>query len=284
MFKHISKNITITLMCLIALFSTMTTNASNRLYADNELEPTQGFDWDWSFGASHFIQDSYLISTDSFEQGLELDLNLAISYNKFYLDLDNTQISGTFLLGYSLIDKYDWGLDIIGTNFQKGFSESGYNYDDDIKPDLAGISTREYDFNIGMRLSRRFKDTQVSFELLKDISGAHDSWLFNSFISRIQIWKNWEFRTAAGINIYSEKFTQYYYGISPEEERSFRAQYRPDNGFSALIEFHAEYPLSEHWVFMSGILSTWFSGAIGNSPIITQSYQHKAKVGVRYVF
>ena len=50
-----------------------------------------------------------------------------------------------------------------------------------------------------------------------------------------------------------------------------------------MFEFHAEYPINQDWVFLAGWLTTWFSKEIDDSPIISQGYQHKAKVGVRYV-
>ena len=63
--------------------------ASNRYYADNTLEPTQGFAWDWSAGAGFYIEDSYLVGIESYDKGVELDLSLAISYDRFYLDFDH---------------------------------------------------------------------------------------------------------------------------------------------------------------------------------------------------
>jgi len=54
--------------------------------------------------------------------------------------------------------------------------------------------------------------------------------------------------------------------------------------FCIMLEFHAEYPLNQDWVFLAGWLTTLFSKEIDDSPIISQGYQHKAKLGVRYVF
>ncbi len=259
--------------------------ASNRYYADNDLEPTPGFAWDWSIGAGYFISDSYLAGTDPYNDGLELNLNIELSYNRFYLDIDNSQLSGGLTLGYSLIDKYDWGLDIIGSNMQGEIDQYGAQYDGGTPPDeLAGIHHREYDFDAGLRLSRRFGDSQVSFELLNDISGAHGGILLNSFFSHIQVWRNWEFRSALGVSTYSSDFINYYYGVSQEEATSIRPAYQAKTGYNIQFEFHSEYPLTEDWVLIGGILSTWFSSAISNSPIVSQNYQHKAKVGIRYVF
>ena len=110
---------------LCASFLSFQSQASNRYYADNTLEPTQGFAWDWSAGAGYYVEDSYLIGLDSYDDGIELDLSLAISYENFYLDFDHNQLSGGLVVGYSLIDKFDWGLDILGTNTQAGFDDKG---------------------------------------------------------------------------------------------------------------------------------------------------------------
>lgn len=272
-------------LSILALFYCHQSVASNRYYADNTLEPSSGFAWDWSAGAGYYIEDSYLIGMDSYDDGLEIDLNLAMSYDNFYLDIDQSQLSGGVVVGYSLIDKYSWGLDILGTNVQAGFDETGLAfYNDTVIEELIGINSRHYDFDVGMRLTRRFENAQISFEYLHDITGAHNGWVINSFLSKIVPWRNWEFRAGAGVSAYSSDFINYYFGIDADEATALRPVYQTDGGSSLVLEFHGEYPINQHWVFLGGWLSTWFSKEISNSPIVSQGYQHKAKVGVRYVF
>ena len=274
-----------TLLALLFLLISQPSLATNRYYSDNRLEPQPGFNWDWSIGAGYYIEDSYLVGLDSYDDGLEPDLNLVISYNNFYLDIDHSQLSGGMVIGYSLVDKFDWGLDIVGTNVQAGFDETGLKiYDRDVVDELAGIDRRHYDFDVGLRLSRRFDDTQLSFELMHDVTGTHNSWIFTSFLSRISQYRNWEFRTGLGLNYYSGDFTDYYFGIDAHEVTAQRPIYQAHASQSLVLEFHAEHPLSQNWVFLAGWLSTLFSSEISDSPIISQQYQHKAKVGVRYVF
>ncbi|NMR25518.1 MipA/OmpV family protein [Pseudoalteromonas sp. NEC-BIFX-2020_002] len=259
--------------------------ASNRYYADNTLEPTAGFAWDWSAGAGYYIEDSYLVGMDSYSHGVLLDINLALSYERFYLDIDHSQLSGGVIIGYSLIDKFDWGLDILGTNIQAGFNETGLDlYAEGTIKELDGIKSRRYDFDTGLRLTRRFENSQISFEYLHDISSAHNGWVVNTFFSHILPWQNWEFRTGLGFSAYSADFTNYYFGITPSEATPTRPVYHTGTSTSMIFEFHAEYPLNQHWVFLGGWLSTWFSNEIVNSPIVSQGYQHKAMMGVRYVF
>ncbi|WP_404340600.1 MipA/OmpV family protein [Pseudoalteromonas mariniglutinosa] len=277
--------ILILLLTFTAGFFSHFSYASNRYYADNTLEPTSGFAWDWGLGAGYYIEDSYLVGMDSYNDGLEPDIHLAISYNRFYLDYDQSQLSGGLTLGYSFVDKFDWGLDIVGTNLQAGFDETGLKfYGRDTIDELKGLASRHYDFDVGLRLSRRFQDSQFSFEYLHDVSGTHHGWVMNSFFSRIIPWRNWEFRSGIGLSAYSADFTNYYFGISASEATVNRPLYQPTASYSVIVEFHAEYPIHENWVFLTGWLSTWFSPEISNSPIISQHYQHKAKVGVRYVF
>ena len=77
--KHSLLNHTLFYISLFCscMFST-TSMASNRYYADNTLEPTQGFAWDWSAGGGYYIKDSYLVGVDSYDDGMEIDLSLAI--------------------------------------------------------------------------------------------------------------------------------------------------------------------------------------------------------------
>ncbi len=258
--------------------------ASNRFYADNQLEPTDGFAWDWSFGAGYYIDKHYLAGVE-YDDGLELDVNIALSYDRFYLDIDNSQLSGGFIIGYNLVDQYNWSLDIISTDIQDGFNEEGPFYNNK-KPvdELAGITERKGDFAAGLRLSRRFDDTQISFELLHDISKSHQSYLASGFVSTIVDWQNWEFRFGTGYHIYSSDFTNYYYGVSEQEATDVRPIYQPSQSFGLLFEFHSEYPISEDWVFLNGLLVNWYSSEVTDSPIVDDDMQIKAKIGVRYVF
>ena len=151
--------------------------------------------------------------------------------------------------------------------------------------ELQGIRERESDFNAGFRLTRKQKTHQVSFELLQDISGAHKSLWASGFISTIQDYRNWEFRVGSGLNIYSSEFTGYYFGVDASEAiENARPIYDPSVAYSVTFEFHSEYPINENWVFLGGWLSSWYSKEISDSPLISNSITHRAKVGIRYVF
>lgn len=284
--KHTSTHPLVTCITLFFVYVYSASSlASNRYYADNTLEPTHGFAWDWSAGAGYYIEDAYLVGIDSNDDGMELDLSLAISYDNFYLDFDHNQLSGGLVLGYSLIDKFNWGLDILGTQTQAGFDDKGLSfYKKGVIPELRGINARKSDFDIGLRLTRQFTNSLASFEYLHDVTGNHNGTITNVFFSHISPWRNWEFRQGIGVSIYSAEFTNYYFGIESNEVAAKRPTYNVGSSASVMFEFHAEYPMSQDWVFLAGWLTTWFSKEIENSPIITQGYQHKTKVGLRYVF
>lgn len=272
-------------ICLLLLLSaTFIAQASNRLYADNTLDPSDGFAWDWSLGLSYY-GTTEAIAGIKYTDGLEAHVNLTLSYNDFYLDIDHSQLSGGVILGYNLIEKYDWSLDILTTDVAYGFNEFGLYYNQDqVIDELSGIDERHSDFGAGLRLTRSFGPTQISFEVLHDISGAHQGLTATGFVSTIKDWRNWEFRFGGGYQIYSSDYTQYYYGISPHEATQNRPVYEPSTGYSLLAEFHSEVPINEDWVFLSGLLAKWYSRDITQSPIVEHPLKVEAKIGVRYVF
>ena len=89
----IMKKLTL-LAIAIYLLSATNANASNRLYADNTLEASDGFVWDWSIGAGYFIDKHYLQGVE-YQNGFELNINLAINYDKFYFDIDHGSVTTT---------------------------------------------------------------------------------------------------------------------------------------------------------------------------------------------
>ncbi|WP_261592240.1 MipA/OmpV family protein [Pseudoalteromonas holothuriae] len=276
---------TLRLVTLLICLSN-TVHASNRLYADNTFKPSENFVFDISFGAGYVFEDSYLVGSQAHQEGVELlNINVYVNYGNWYFDVDRSQLSGGLVLGYSAIEKYDWGLDLILTQAQDGFSENGFDlYRSNQIPELKGINERQFDITAGLRLSKRYGGNQLSFELLQDISSTHNGWVLSTFFSKIVPWQNWDFRTAIGINLYSNDFTDYYFGIAPDEQTIERLTYNPKGAYSLVYELHTEYPIAERWVFLAGWMSTWFSKQIYHSPIVRQNHQHKAKLGVRYVF
>lgn len=276
--------ISLFLLMLLVLVSSPSM-ASNRLYADNTLQPNEGFQWDWTFGAGYYYEDSYLVGVNDQNSGFELNLNIAMSYERFYFDFDRSQLTGGLIIGYNLIENQKWALDVIGLNIQSSLDEYGTDaYSGPLVEELAGIKTRNGDFNAGLRLSRINGDTLLSFELLHDISGNHESPVVNLFISHIEPWRNWEFRSAFGLTFFSSDYTTYYYGVSQSEARYNRPVYQGKDALAMQFELHSEYPISQHWTFLGGFLSTWFTEGISDSPLVKQSHQLKAKVGIRYVF
>ncbi|MBD1582273.1 MipA/OmpV family protein [Pseudoalteromonas sp. S16_S37] len=275
------------LLALLYFSLSVPSYASNRLYADNALQPSDEFYYDVSLGFGLAFDDSYLVGSDAYQDGVDLfNINISATYGNWYLDVDHSQLTGGFIIGYSLIDKYSWGVDLVLTQAQDGFSENGFDlYSSNDIPELKGINERKFDLTAGFRLSRRYgNNSQLSFEFLQDISSTHNGWIISAFYSKIIPWRNWEFRSAIGVNLYSDDFTDYYFGITPEEQADNRPVYSPQGANNVVYEFHAEYPINEDWVFLTGWMSTWFSDQIYHSPIVRQNHQHKAKFGVRYVF
>lgn len=270
------------LLLLIVSFQSL---ASNRLYADNTLQPNDGFQWDWTFGAGYYYEDPYLVGFNNQNNGIELNLNIAMSYDRFYFDFDRSQLTGGLIIGYNLVENQKWALDVIGLNIHSSIDEYGTDaYSGPLIEELAGIKTRKGDFDVGLRLSRINGDTLLSFELLHDVSSNHKSPVVNVFISHIEPWRNWEFRSAFGLSYFSSDYTTYYYGVSEQEVRNNRHEYKGNDALALQFELHSEYPISQHWTFLGGFLSTWFTDGISESPLVKQSYQLKAKVGIRYVF
>ncbi|CAM3944917.1 MipA/OmpV family protein [Pseudoalteromonas byunsanensis] len=277
---------TLARLILITVVLSATANASNRLYSDNTLTHSDGLYLDINVGMDYLFENSYLIGANATRDGVELfNVNVLASYGNWYLDVDRSQLSGGWIVGYSALEHNNWDIDFIVTQAQDGFDEKGFDlYSSDEIPQLQGITKRGFDLTGGLRLSRRFGDNQASLELLQDISNTHNGWIVSAFYSKIIPWQNWEFRTALGINFYSRNFTSYYFGISEQEQKIDRAVYHPNSSMSVVYEFHAEYPLNENWIFLTGWMTTWFSQQIYRSPIVAKNYQHKAKIGVRYVF
>ncbi|MFO6423589.1 MipA/OmpV family protein [Motilimonas sp. KMU-193] len=255
--------------------------------SDIEQQETSFWDdlrWDVSAGVGVDFSHDILAVDDERNIGVFVDVNLSLEYKNFYFDVQRSNLPGGAFMGYQLWQGPDWQIDLVGGTYTTGFDESGNFYTKKAGLRLAGISERDDDFNVGLKLARQFQHLDFSSELVNDISSAHGSWMWRTVVSKAIPLGNWDLRGGFGFDVYSAQLANYYYGVSAAEANDYRPQYQPGISFGGYVMLVAEYPITENWVFNSGALFGLASPSIYNSPITNSDVKSVGYLGVKYVF
>ena len=256
-------------------------------YAEEALSETSFWDdfrWDASVGGGIDLTDDFLKVADEGKISPFIAINLSIEYKRFYLDLQRSNLPGGAIMGYHLWQGEKWQADLIAGTYTIGFDEDGNYFTKEGGPYLAGINSRSDDFNIGVKFSRDYDFAELGTEVVSDFGRSHQSWMMRTVLSRPIPAGNWDLRGGVGVDLYSAKMSNYYYGVSADEVSDLRPAYQPGLSFGGYGMLVAEYPLSENWVLHSATLLGFVSNSIKNSPLTNSNVRMIGFVGVKYVF
>jgi len=277
--------------------SLILTISSGKVFAadpkhDNE---TTVFDktFSWRFmGGISGVYDQSPIKGDKqseFEDYLHVSLLFDLYYKGFFMQSNHRRSSAATLggeIGYELIVKESWELDIISKAYVPGYEPSDIidNNDSDI-PTLSGLEDRGYGRGIGVRYSHFYQNSVLSVDIasLAPLSKA-DGWVADIFYSHLVPYRNWDIYLGAGFTYYSADVTDYFVGVNNDEVSSVRPFYEPGSGYQAQLEIFAQHPISQNWSFNAGITQSYYSDTINDSPIIGKQHLTKVMLGVLYVF
>ena len=250
----------------------------------------QTFSWQIMAGLSAVYNPYILTDVKQEEVNDYLAFSLLIDfyYKGFFLQSNNRRIEGLFQggeLGYQLLDKNDWALDIIAKPYLPGFiPEDIVKGQNKRIPSIEGLKDRDIGLGIGLRYSKYYEDAIFSFDLatLKPTDGK--GWLADFFYSHLFLYRNWDIYVGTGFTFYSDAIVDYYLGVGHDEVTTARAYYKAKSGFRSQLELFARHPISKNWTFNAGITQSYYSNAMSDSPIVNKHNITQVMFGAVYVF
>jgi len=277
------------LLLICCLISTPIFSAEKELEKEATLFD-QTFNWQVMAGFSAIYNPFILTDVKQEEPRDFLAFSLLVDfyYKGFFLQSNDRRVEGLFQggeLGYQLLDKNDWALDIIAKPYLPGFMP-----DDIIKsknkniPSIEGLKDRNIGFGIGLRYSKYYDDAIFSFDLATLRPSTGRGLLADLYYSHLILYRNWDIYLGAGLTLYSDSIIDYYVGIDHDEVTPTRARYKARSGFRSQLEIFARHPISKSWTFNAGITQSYYSNAISNSPIVNKHNFTQIMLGAVYVF
>jgi outer membrane scaffolding protein for murein synthesis (MipA/OmpV family) len=207
---------------------------------------------------------------------LNLGLDARFRYKDVFIELVEDSFSN-ITLGYIVSTSNSGSLELIGTNVFDIVER------DEI-PGLESINDRDGDFNLGFRSSTYRGDSVFQFELMADVSNAHEGVIGAVHVGRQKQIRNWNLHGLLGARLFSDKVADYYMGVSPDEATADIPEYRAKAGVLPSIQVGATLPLSEKWIFETQVQYTHLPDSISDSPLAQGDAIYAAQVGVSYVF
>jgi len=270
------------LIMMLFSASTLAENASEEKQASDELQ------WQIMFELA-LVHDPTILEVaelDSVWSFIGGGLYLDLSYKGFFIQT-NRYRANTFAgeFGYQLIERENWGLDLVSKVYLPGFDpEAIQSYNKKKTPDFEKLNERNIGAGFALRYSHYTdKDLFTADLATLNPSFGNNSWLVDLYYSHLSIYQNWDIYTGAGLTYYSRDVVNYYVGVIPEESSENFAVYQPGDGFKAEAQVFGLYPLSKSWTLSLGVTQSYYSSSFNASPVGFRQNITQLKLGVRYV-
>lgn len=136
-------------------------------------------------------------------------------------------------------------------------------------PELAGISTREWSLDGGVKFALRETWGTASVEALQDVLGrSNGTTLSLDYGYPIALGTGVRLTPRVGLEWESADLTSYYYGVSRAESLPDRPVYSAGAALNPSIRVDLALPLSLHWHLGAGLGYTRFGRSIRDSPLV----------------
>lgn len=156
--------------------------------------------------------------------------------------------------------------------------------EDDIPPELAGLSPRSAGFDAGLSYRQRGDWGNLQLAVQRDISNASKGSEFSLNYSYDWRQGRWGLRPSLTVAWRDTRLNNYYYGVRPEEATANRPAYEPGAGLNTTLGVYASYDMTENWRLLGGIATTRQDSKVRRSSIMRQGSDTTISLGAVYDF
>ena len=209
---------------------------------------------------------------DNNETSIRLDFQGRFEFKGFYAEAIQSSFSN-ITLGYNVYNAKSSSVDIIATQFFQRIDR------DDIEG-FETISDREEDVDIGVRGNYHLGNNILQFELVGDVSGAHDGIIASAQYAYNTQYRNWNLHALTGVRYFSDKVLDHYFSVPVEEATSSVNTYRADQGFLPSIQIGGALPITENWVFRTSVEYALLPDSVSDSPLAFGDDLYTIRAGI----
>ncbi len=163
-------------------------------------------------------------------------------------------------------------------------NSAGSGFDDDDSDAFSGMKKRKASIDLGLQLGYEVGPGAIEASLLADVSSTHKGYVFDMNYSQSMPLMGGFFQPAAGFEILSEDFTDYYYGVKANEATATRAAYKADTAINPYLAYNFVYPVNDKLKVIHGSSIKKLDSDIKDSSIVDRSTTWNTFIGVGYTF
>jgi outer membrane protein len=282
----------------------MTLLCSGALLAEESQELARS--WDFGIGIGYGEQSNPFIAADDVPGFVTLDL--AIYGERFFFDNGD--------LGFTLVDRPEFGLNLLATYSSERiyysyfnelglFRNSGLGFrpgSDELvvvpaeQLPQAGVSTgppgqfailelpdRDFALNVGVELLWNWPQGQLQWQVLQDVSGAHQGLETDLTFSKSWHSGRWAFKPSIGLSWQSGKLVDYYYGVN-NRDQLFELVYAGEATTHVTVGMLVSYRINNRLSYVTRFSHTQLGSAVRNSPLIDADHTQAYFSGLFYRF
>lgn len=182
---------------------------------------------------------------------------------------------GLYFLGEKK-DDFSWGLSLTAEPRTFGF-------DADETKEFTGLESRKSSIEGGLALSASYHKSYIEVMLLSDILARNDSWLLKTEIGDEFHFGDFTLYSSLILSYYSDRFVNYYYGVSQAEvQRTAFSYFQPKGGFGVGAESYLTYPLTKNLSTMVNLHIETTPESAHASPLLDKSLIYSGLVSLIY--
>jgi outer membrane scaffolding protein for murein synthesis (MipA/OmpV family) len=151
-------------------------------------------------------------------------------------------------------------------------------------PALEGLAERDQTVDAGLSVGTRGKWGQLRLEWLTEVLDKHNG-QEASLIYRYEFERGrWSFSPYAGIVWQDAEFTDYYFGVDPDEAGPLRPEYTPGDAFNFQYGLNTSYAVNSRFMVFANLGLEELDTSIQDSPIVEPGINGAVFVGGSYFF
>ncbi len=171
---------------------------------------------------------------------------------------------------------------IVGQIRPRQFYSASLDFNEDL--DTDGIKDRDPALELGLGLKSKMAWGQFEFEVLVDVSRAHEGYELIAKYSYPKQTGRWLIEPAIGLQLQSSDLVDYYHGVMTSEAQDDRPAYRGDQAINTLTSLMVGYSINPQLLAIAGVEQLVLDTSITDSPIVSERQARKAYLGLIYTF
>ena len=177
-------------------------------------------------------------------------------------------------IGFRYITKSDWEIGFLGRAQLRGLA-----LDDDIFPDLE---QREWAVEAGPLIGWRGSPVHVQFRSYWELPNRHNGTTSELEFRLPREFPRGYFVPNLTITHLSDDYSNYFFGVSPEEASTLLPEFRPGSAINTEIGVTLGYQLSPNWLLQTKLKYEHLDSAITDSPLVDRDGLWSGSISLAY--